>query len=122
MINNNAKLIIVGGVQLPVATYPYTTAYRRVAGQAEGMSVAGTEIIDTLSEKYDLTVSLLPMTKSELMGLAPILHGVQTVVYDNPYLGSITVRMRPDPSAVDLALKSASKEVYSGLLVTFREV
>ena len=106
-----------------IATYGYAETPRKVEGQNGGVMLDGTTRWDILAIKYDLVVPLMPLTMDAIsIMLTSCVSGSVPVRYKSASSNSMVTRqMRPDFSAITLALKSPIQEYFSGMYVTFTE-
>ena len=102
------------------AKYGYIQTPVKRQGPNFGKDGLGNPIDDLLGTSYDVVWNIMPATASTVKVFADIAkQAVLNVRYfsaaDNAV---ITVNMRPTLTAIPLALKSPTKEIYYGMTLT----
>lgn len=125
---NNVISISVNGTSWNdrVQRYGFIETPEKILGKnhSENGALDGTTIVDYIRTKYHPTWLLMPMTASQLAAVASTLaSGSVTLAYFSPSKNQTrTISAQPDLSEIELALKSATKEIYSDIRITFKEI
>jgi len=98
---------------------------RKVYGNNGMIALDGTEIVDLVGIKHDLTVNIVPMKSDRLSQLVTALSDAYVELeYDSGLEGQAVTRwMIPDMSSVTLALHKIATNVdfYADMQLNFRE-
>lgn len=106
-----------------VPKYGIVETPRRVTGPNSGVSLDGTYIEDLICVKYDVQVSLMPLSPTDVSTIAQLMANQYVdIEYYSPSHGEISVvTMVPGMSSVSLALKNDTVEFYHQVTLTFKE-
>ena len=114
--------IQINGVDFSALTtkYGYVQTPNKRQGPNYGVDGLGNPIDDLLGTSYDVVWNIMPTTASTVKVFADIAKEATVIVRyfsaaDNRI---ITVNARPSLSAIPLALKSPTKEIYYGMTLT----
>ena len=104
--------------------YGYEVGYTSIDGGGGKYMLDGTMSVDELNKKAVLTIPLYPLTNDQLRSLLSVLmpEPVHLVTYDDPWIGTRSVRMiRSMPTQKSRGKGGTGNDYWTGTVLTLTE-